>query len=272
MLDIYNNEIENAGYSYDAKQDIFISTMNAWQRNFGYCRMYDEVSAPLGMIIDCEPIYFEYNNKRWMIEIWKGQYDLSTGSEIGIYTTSGPDLNIHDIFDITFYNCADEDDSLFMSYNLKKNGKILFTREDIDWWLTGFKLGEFSEPSELTMEIDITFKSKKMRNAFWIGLNNAGYLDKDIYLNKHTLSFLYDKPHTPQPISRQAATDWIIQRKNQKLCEEYQVMTKSSVNMDEKLKIVQAQNPNIFENILNMGRSKPLFKFHDTMKNLNGVQ
>jgi len=55
--DELDKAIEIAGYSYDPKQDIFYSTMDPWQRDIGYCRLYDELAAPLGMIIDCEPIY-----------------------------------------------------------------------------------------------------------------------------------------------------------------------------------------------------------------------
>jgi hypothetical protein len=32
--------IEIAGYSYDARQDIFISNMKPWQRYIGYCRSF----------------------------------------------------------------------------------------------------------------------------------------------------------------------------------------------------------------------------------------
>ena len=35
--------------------DIFYSLNDCWQRDFGYCRLYDEACAPLAMIIDCEP-------------------------------------------------------------------------------------------------------------------------------------------------------------------------------------------------------------------------
>jgi len=45
--------------------------------------LYDEAAAPLGMIVDCEPIHFEYKGKRWLIQFWKGQYDLPTGAEVG---------------------------------------------------------------------------------------------------------------------------------------------------------------------------------------------
>jgi hypothetical protein len=54
-----------------------------------------------------------------------------------------------------------------MSYVLKKNGETLFTRQAKHWWLTGFRLGEFSEPYELTMEVSVTLKDVFMRNAFW---------------------------------------------------------------------------------------------------------
>lgn len=62
--DDLNNLLKPYGYSYNAKQDIFISNIDAWQREMGYCRLYDEAAAPMSMIIDCEPIYFDYDNKR----------------------------------------------------------------------------------------------------------------------------------------------------------------------------------------------------------------
>ena len=40
------------------------------------------------MIIDCEPICFMYGGKNWMIELWKGQYGLETGGEIGVYNAA----------------------------------------------------------------------------------------------------------------------------------------------------------------------------------------
>ena len=69
--DELDKAIEIAGYSYDQRQDIFYSTMDPWQRDIGYCRLYDELAAPMGMIIDCEPIHFEYLGKRmddWFVE------------------------------------------------------------------------------------------------------------------------------------------------------------------------------------------------------------
>ena len=80
-----NELIEPFGFAYDGRQNIFYSRMDSWQRKYGYGRMFDEAAAPLNMIIDCEPVYFEYKDKRWLIEFWKGQYGIATGAEVGVY-------------------------------------------------------------------------------------------------------------------------------------------------------------------------------------------
>jgi hypothetical protein len=250
--------IEIAGYSYDQKQDIFYSTMDPWQRDIGYCHLYDELAAPFGMIIDCEPIHFEYLKKNWMIGIWKGQYDLVTGAEIGVYTKA-VDLNIFG-FSGAYYDCASNTELLKMSYTLKKNGNPLFTRKGKHWWLTGFKLGEFSNPSELTMDITITLHNVIMRDAFVTGLWNAGYpLDK-FTRNGTTVSFTFAKPHTPPPLTRIPKTDQLIQRKNELLCEKYQAITGSANTIQAKVKAIEEQAPEMREKIFKIGKSKQLYE------------
>jgi len=258
--------IETAGYSYDQKQDIFYSNIDAWQRNMGYCRLYDEAAAPFGMIVDCEPIYFEYEEKKWLIEFWKGQYDLTTGCEIGVYTSAGPDLNIKGLFNGTFYNCASDEELLQMSLILKKNGKILFTRKGKHWWLTGFKLGEFSEPSQLTIELIITLKDDKMRNAFLKGVKKAGYLKDEVIVKGNIVGLKFNKPRTPQPISRTTKTDWIIQRKNKLLCDNYQDITKSYDNFPDKIKAIQEKAPDIYNKIIKIGNNEHLYRIHEKIK------
>jgi hypothetical protein len=262
--------IKSAGYSYDPRQDIFYSNMDPWQRKMGYCRLYDEASAPLNMIIDCEPIYFEYGGKRWMIEFWKGQYGMSSGGEIGVYTTEEPDLSIPGFFDGTFYNCASNADRLYMSYSLVKDDELLFTRKGKHWWLTGFKLGEFSEPSELTMYLTIALKDAAMRNAFVGGLKKAGYSDSELYIDSNIVGLIYNKTHTPQPITRIAETDWLIQRKNELLCEKYQEITGPYDNFPDKMNAIREQAPEIYDAILNIGKTKPLFEIYEKLKKYLG--
>lgn len=256
--------IEIAGYSYDSLQDIFYSTLDPWQRKVGYCRLYDEAAAPMGMIIDCEPIYFDYNDKKWMIGLWKGQYDLVTGAEIGVYI-GALDLKIPGVFIGTFYSCASDTDLLQMSYTLTKNGKTLFTRQGKHWWLTGFKLGEFSEPSELVMDINITLKDVLMRDAFVVGLKNAGYADEDLIIYCNTVSFRFDIPHTPQPVTRRPSTDRLIQKKNKLLCDKYQEMTKAFDNLQDKLGALKKESPDMYQKIMNIGKAKPLAEIYDSL-------
>ncbi|HZK84510.1 MAG TPA: DUF4474 domain-containing protein [Desulfosporosinus sp.] len=257
--DELDKAIENAGYSYDQKQDIFYSNMNPWQRDIGYCRLYDEASAPFGMIIDCEPIHFDYLEKNWMIGFWKGQYDLLCGAEIGLYTRTD-DINILGLFRGAYYDCVSNADLLNMSYTLKKNGKTLFTREGKHWWLTGFKLGEFSNPSELTMDISITLHNVSMRDAFVTGLWNAGYQLDEFTRHDNTVSFTFASPHTPSPFTRIPATDLIIQRNNELLCEKYQEITESSNSFRDKVKAIEEQAPKMYNKIIRTGKSKPLFE------------
>ena len=75
-----------AGFEYDPAQDIIYSRMDPLQRSFGYAYGYDVAALAMSADIDCEPIFFDYDGKHWMIELWKGQYGLETGCEIGVYT------------------------------------------------------------------------------------------------------------------------------------------------------------------------------------------
>jgi len=257
--DELDKAIEAAGYAYDPEQDIFYSTMNPWQRDIGYCRVYDELAAPWGMIIDCEPIHFEYLEKEWMIGFWKGQYDLVTGGEIGVYTRAA-DLSILGVLGGAYYECVSNTDLLKMSYTLKKNGKTLFTRKGKHWWLTGFKLGEFSDPSELTMDITVTLHNISMRDAFVNGLWNAGYPLDEFTRDGNAVSFTFASPHTPPPITRIPATDRIIQRKNELLCEKYQDITGSSTTIRDKVKAIEEHAPHLYDKVIRTGKSKQSYE------------
>lgn len=245
--------IEIFGYDYDPQQDIFISRISPWQRYIGYCRLYDELAAPTGMIIDCEPIHFEYRGKKWMLSFWKGQYDMVTGGEIGFYKSALKHY-IPGISSGIFYNAVDDEDFLDMSYVLKKNGETLFTRQAKHWWLTGFRLGEFSEPYELTMEVSVTLKDVFMRNAFLAGMRNAGYTNEELIIDGNTVSFTFDVPRTPQPLTRAKYSDMLFQRKNKFLCDKYKEITGPHGTVQEKIKAIEEQSPEILKRMKKMGK------------------
>ena len=258
--------IKKAGYAFDPVQGIFYSRMDAWQKKYGYCRLYDEAAAPSGMILDTDPVYFKYGGKRWLIQFWKGQYYLNTGCEVGIYYTEGPDLDIPGFFNGTFYQCVEPDDRIDMAFHLYKNGRELFNRDERHWWLTGFKTGEFSEPWELTMLIRLTFREAGMCRSFVRALKKIGYQDYEISTNGITAEFLFNRPRTPQPFTRTEETDWIIQRNNERICSRFVEITGQYRKWEDKLKALREQEPLIYSAIIDMGKTRQVFKAFDRIK------
>jgi hypothetical protein len=256
--------LAGTGYEYDPRQDIFYSTLNPWQRTLGYCSLYDEAAIPLGMVFDCEPVHFEYGGKKWLIELWKGQYGITTGGEIGVYTTTGPYLDVPGIFNGTFYSCADDSDHLSMTYTLLKDNEVMFSRAARHWWLTGFRLGEYAEPEDLTMEASITFKDTMMRDAFLSELSNMGYRDREVRSGGNTVLMLFKKPHTKQPLTRTGIiSDMTLQglKNNIKLY-------KSLVGgMDNVYDIFMAMKdvPQMFDLVMGMGRKKEIAGIYESL-------
>ena len=255
--------IENAGYSFDPQQEVFYPNLNSWQRNMGYSRLYDEAAVALGMILDSEPIYFEYNGKKWLIQFWKGQYALATGCEIGVYTANKSEMDDTGIIKGTFYNSANDEELLQMKCNLKKRGETILERSDKHWWLAGFKLGEFSQPHELTMNISITCQNREMCNAFLRGLAHAGYTEAEIIVLDDTVSIEFTSPRTRQPMTRMAVTDQIIQIKNRLICHIYNEITGPYSTFPEKIRAIQDMNPWLFKEMIKVGKTKQIVTFYN---------
>ncbi|NLZ92823.1 MAG: DUF4474 domain-containing protein [Firmicutes bacterium] len=262
--------IAKAGYKYDPTQKIFFSHRDAWQRNYGYCRLYDEMLAPLSMIVDCEPIYFNFEQKRWLIQLWKGQYGMVTGCEIGVYYTGHEDIEIPNVFSGPFYDCAGNEDLLLMSCTLYKNQKPLFSRKAKHWWLTGFILGEFSEPVELSMAASITLKDEFMLAAVVEGLKTAGYTEEEINIEANTISFDFVTPRTPQPSTRVPEIERIMQWKNKLLCDLYLSLTGGIMSIVDKIELLREKAPELHDEILHMGKNEQLYgQFNPHLYNSN---
>ncbi len=258
--------LAGTGYGYDWRQDIFYSVKNPWQKRFGYCTLYDESAAPLGMVIDCEPVCFEYGGKRWMIELWKGQYGMTTGAEIGVYNTNRTDIEIPGVFTGTFYQCAEEEEYLSMSYTLIKDGRVLFRRAARHWWLTGFKLGVYSKPSSLKLEASIAFRNTAMRDAFVSSLRNLGYGNKEIRIHGGAVLVIFTKPHSKQPRTRKSFIAAVALHQNKWFVREYRRLTRGKRNMYEILMLLKERSPLLYSLVMKMGRQRELFSQHDTIR------
>lgn len=249
--------INAAGFAYDEKQDIFYSLKNPWQREFGYCRLYDEAAAPFGMIVDSEPIYFEYDNRRWLIEVWKGQYGMTIGGEIGVY--SAP-LSIVPK-ELVLYTAKDENDELEMAFRLYKDGQPLFVRHDVHWWLTGFVLGGYSDPEDLQMDVQITLKDMDMCRAFVRALMQLGYTTRDIRVRRTTVQFRFDRPFTPQPLTRTSVTDRLTMARSKAFCDLYhQITDEVGGTAMQRLQVLRDKDPELFSRAIQIGRPASLYK------------
>ncbi len=155
-----------AGFEYDDKQGIYYSQMNPLQRNFGFNFVYDTAAPIVGMIYDTERLEFVYNNKEWMVQLWKGQYGITSGAEVGLYSRD-PDRAVQ-------YDCADDDELIVMQYDFYNMGEYVFSRgPEKHWWLTGFKVFNAGIPFMITMDITLKFTDNQMASAFLVALKKA---------------------------------------------------------------------------------------------------
>lgn len=182
------SENQVAGYRYEPNGDYFYTDdKECWQKNAGYNEFYDNYAPAAAMFIDQIRIRFTYENKDWMIQLWKGQYGwLFVGAETGVYTAPAGTYK-GGKGDPNHYDCAAKEDWLNMQldcYWSKNNDghyKKIFTRPyDKYWWATGFVWGQltkYSKPrTELKAKNRITFKSEEMANLFVQGLREAGFV------------------------------------------------------------------------------------------------
>lgn len=244
-----------AGFAYNSKKDIFYSTKNAWQKKFGYCHLYD-VGAPIfRMIIDTEPVKFYHNDKNWLITFWKGQYGIVTGAEIGIYSTKDKKVNKR-----TMYLPVCNDEMLDMDFTLYRKGKKITKVKSKHWWLAIFKIGMFSKPKDLTMDINMKFPNKDMLKSFLISFKKLGYKESDYEVINNIFHFIFKKPRTHKVWTRSFILDHIRQHFNRKNVELYNKYLADVIETDgyddskindKKIIRISKMIPSILKNSIN---------------------
>ena len=86
---LLDSVVKPFGYMYIPEWDIFSSRVDAWQRQFGYGTVYEQASVYFNMVLQTLPVYFDYEGRTWLIQVWKGQYGICTGCELGLYHANG---------------------------------------------------------------------------------------------------------------------------------------------------------------------------------------
>lgn len=247
-----NEMIIPFGYCYDITQDIFTTILHPWQREMGYSSLYDESAISLGMVIHCEPIEFEYRGNLYLIELWKGQYGMTVGAEVGIYRAEKP--KDYKKGDFVFYQSISDEELLPISMEVYQNGKPIMKRAARHWWLTSFVLGMSATPEELSMAVCITFPNYTMRTAFLQALFEAGYCEGDIQLHCLTVSIFFGKPKTKQPIRKWKLLRKITAGQNRFFCKCYFKLTDSFESTLDRIDFLRYRYRILFCLILRFGR------------------
>ena len=238
------------GFCYCARDDSISSVMHPWQREMGYCRAYDEAAPSMNMVFECEPVYFDYNGRHYLIEFWKGQYGCTTGAEIGVYVhNGGADGHPESLF----YESVGDEERLPMRFALYKRDRIIFERSGVHWWLTGFEVGMFSAAKELRMEIGICFPNRKMCMAFCEGMVRMGCAPEKIRVEQTWVYFTFDRPWSSQPAFYSARYLRRINRKNRRNCRRYCRITKCFCSTLDKICYIAYCFPCLFRSIRRIG-------------------
>lgn len=170
-----NNRSGIMGTGFDVKifDLLLYTTVNSWQRNYGFSVAYDlfSASSPLFNYVT-RRFYFTYGGKEWMLQIWKGNYGMITnGAEMGIYNRAAGSVG-------TYYNSVADDEMLPMQMTLLHGEEeLLNIGTPAHWWLSAFKMSNtLYLPHTLTLRFSVTLPTQDMLAALQeaINANEAG--------------------------------------------------------------------------------------------------
>lgn len=169
-------------YDYD-NNCYYANDKKSWQKDFGFARIYDYCAPYVGMEYDYIRVFFNYENRDFMLQLWKGLYVGMPGCEIGLYDRDEDGLK-RDM--MTLYYATEEEywPTVDMSlYHQVEEGsdeyEFMFKRPTAKyWWCTGFVEGALRqmEPAdELRMVATLTMKDEQMTNLVCGGLRSCGF-------------------------------------------------------------------------------------------------
>ena len=92
----------------------------AYQRKFGDNKYYDMSASLVNCYLQTIRAYFTYNQKDWLIELWKGEYAMSTvGCEVGFYYREHNQSLLDTLgADYLLYKSVEDEDAMPVSMKL----------------------------------------------------------------------------------------------------------------------------------------------------------
>lgn len=236
------------GFCYEPVRDLIVSRKDAWQRMFGYEWNFDKHASRFHMIFQCVPVYFDYGGKSWLIEFWKGQYGISQGAEIGIYSV--PYLVPKDKRKKTHYQCASDEECANLAFAFYEDGKHQYTYGDWHWWLASFRIGSYNCPERLRLKIRICFGNKEMALAFAQAVMEQYHLITGIEKNGICVVLNITNENAMPPSRIRHIANAIRMRENQILAKVYLRITRPFVKQADCLLFLYWQLPFLFRHVL----------------------
>ena len=167
------------GFNFNIYDCVAYATIHSWQREKGFFFGYDLLCYILPFYnYRTRRIRFEYGDKEWMVQVWKGIYFFTTGAEVGIYSREKGSFG-------TYYDTITDDEMMNMSMSLKHGEEtIVKFDEHMNWWVNGFKVGtRIYHPHSLDLSFSIEFYCEEMAEAFVNGAKKNIYKDLDCTLD-----------------------------------------------------------------------------------------
>lgn len=166
----YNDSgLAGTGFNFSLSEMMVYATLNAWMRDFGFCLFYDIVAGSMPMLwnYNTRRFKFEYDGLEWMIQIWKGNYLITNGGEVGVYNRTPDKFG-------TYYDTAADDQLMEMSLQIYHGNDLLVNQEpQMHWWINGFRMSDrLYIPESLTMKSSIVMPDEEMLNAFCEAIDN----------------------------------------------------------------------------------------------------
>lgn len=242
------------GYAYHCRCGFFSSTVDAWQKAAGYTWLYDYMAPRFQMVFDALPIYFDYQGRTWLIELWKGQYGINTGAELGIYHADR--ILSEAEYKTAFFTAADDNEMLpcaleLCNHNREEN---CFRLSERHWWLTIFLPGRFSQPSDLCLEASICFPNGEMCDAFYEGLCRAGYAKKQISIHGLSVSFIFHVSDSEHFGLLTRFHRRLSQRLNRMYCKLFAYVTRPFVCTEDRILFLYYYLPAAFRRLFRIRR------------------
>lgn len=172
----YNDSgLAGTGFNFSLSEMMVYATLNAWMRDFGFCLFYDIAagSMPLLWNYTTRRFKFEYDGLEWMIQMWKGNYLITNGGEVGVYNRTPEKFG-------SYYDTATDEQLMEMSLQIYHGDKLLVNQEpQMHWWINGFQMSDrLYIPESLTMKSSIVMPDEEMLKAFCESIDN--HYKKDV--------------------------------------------------------------------------------------------